>query len=156
MGDVLKEVKDLDITKVITFVVVPLLFLFGFFFIPIESHEIEFPTTVYVSSEQKFIDIKVDKVRDTLDFGGVSAGYKVDKYINLNIGENAPPADVSFKVQGDIKDFIVVHKDPFVIKEPTQIMVSAVIPREAEAKTYSGTLKVIYSKTLFRKLLNLF
>ena len=144
--------------KRIALVFIPLLMLMFFvFFISVENHEIEFPASIYVSDQPNFIDIKNEGgERDALDFGGISAGYAVEKFINLSIGKNAPPAKVSFKIEGNIKEFIEIPAGSFVIKEPTEVNIYARVPKGTDPGEYGGKVTVRYSLTLWRKFLNLF
>ena len=48
----------------------------------------------------------VENFSSQLNFGGISPGFRIEKYIDLNIKDN-PPAKVNFIVRGDIKKFIV-------------------------------------------------
>lgn len=164
MGDLLDNLKELDYKKIITYVIIPLLLLAGFFTVPLEKKVIEFPAELYVSEQAKFVDIRniEEKQKTTLNFGGVSAGYKVEKLINLQMSDGAPPSDVTFNVDGKIKDFVEIRLagsndmiTGFVIKSPTSVSVKVNVPVDAEPGDYYGTVQVVYSKTLFRKLLNL-
>ena len=161
MGSVLDNLKELDFVKIIVFLIIPILLLAGFFTIPLEKKEIEFPAELYISEDPSFVDIRniEGKKGNTLNFGGVSAGYKIEKFISLSLSEDAPPSDVDFKVTGKIKDMIKLRKDNklitgFVMYEPTRISVKAEVPKGTPAGEYYGNVKVTYSKTMYRKLLN--
>lgn len=164
MGEIFSEIKDIDFKKVILYVLLPTLLIAGFFTVPVESKEIEFPAELYVSNKTQFVDIRhIEEKKDTvLNFGGVSTGYKVHKSISLNMAQEAPPADVDFKIEGKIKDFIEIKKDGenvitgFVITEPSKVTVTANVPEGTIPDEYYGKVRVIYSKTLFRKLVNKF
>lgn len=148
--------EELDMKRMALVVGIVLAIAIFLFFIPVESHPIDFPAQIYVSDQQNFVDIK-NKENNTnaLDFGGVSPGYKVEKFIKLNIGADSPPAKVSFRSEGDIKKFLELPSS-FVIKEPKEVSVYANIPKGTAPGTYSGKVTVKYSLTVWRKFLNLF
>ncbi|MBD3354784.1 hypothetical protein GF361_02255 [Candidatus Woesearchaeota archaeon] len=150
------ELSDYDIKKVILFIGIFLVIIISVLIYPIEVHPIEFPAKVYVSDKPNFIDIKNEGERDALDFGGVSPGYKIEKFINLDIGSESPPAKVSFKVEGNIEQFIEIPSGSFVITEPVNVSVYANIPKRTKPGYYSGKVTVKYSLSLWRKFLNLF
>lgn len=156
--------EEYDIKKISITLGIIILILGIYFLYPIEKKTIAFPAEITISEQNRFIDIKnVEEKKSILNFGGVSAGYKVEKYINLQMNENAPPSDISFKTEGNIKNFILINQENsdknikhMVITSPERIKVSAIAPKGTEPGEYTGTLKITYYKTLFRKTINYF
>ena len=124
------------------------------FFVPIETHEIVLPAKIYVSPESNYVDIhNIKDYKEQLNFGGISRGYKVEKFLNLDTG-GKPPAVVDIGVSGSITGFVALGRNDFLITGPTEVKVTADVPNNAEPGTYTGEVRVKYKLTVMRKILN--
>ncbi len=122
-------------------------------FIPYKTiKSFEFPAKIEIKED--FMNVE-NKQTDILDFGIVSSGLRVKKFIELDIGK-AQPAIVYVGSSGEIKQFIDIEEDKFVITEPKKLEITAIIPKGIDEGVYTGVIKVEYKMTIARKLKNIF
>ena len=148
--------EETDWVKVGVFAAILLIVVGGgfVFFVPVESHEIKLPAKIYVSPEDNYVDIhNVENYQEQLNFGGISSGYKVEKFLKLDTN-GKPPAKVKLKTTGSITGFVVFDENDFLITGPIEVKVTADVPKDAEPGTYTGEVTVKYSLTTIRKILN--
>lgn len=114
--------------------------------IPASSFSETIPVMVNIS-DTDHIDVHVTKEPQKMfNFGTTFAGTKIEKTMNLTRGQE-PPAKVHISASGEIRDWIVINKNDFVLNEPTQIKVTIAIPDTAKKDTYNGNITIDYVNT---------
>lgn len=123
-------------------------------FIPYKTvSTMEFPAKIDIVNEENVAD--VNKPTDMLNFGRVSSGLRIKKYLAIDKGR-AQDAIVYITIDGDIKQFIEIEENKFLITGPKDIGVIAKIPKNTIEGIYTGVIKIEFKMTLARKLMNIF
>ena len=85
----------------------------------------------------------LNPTEESLDFGDLSRGMKVSRYITLkNDGGNKISIKVS--ISGEIADLIEVDKTDFILSpgDETKMNFDLTVPPSAEIKKYTGTVYI--------------
>ncbi len=128
--------------------------LIAMVFVPFKTmYTMEFPATIQVTGQTNYAD--VNRPTDILDFGVVSQGLRVKKYLELNNG-NAQDAIVYVKVKGEIAKFISLDSEKFIIDGPRQLGITAKMPDDITPGIYNGVVSVEYKLTFARRIINIF
>jgi hypothetical protein len=123
-------------------------------FVPLATTEQVLPVTLNVTtpSDRAISFALTYGDQNRLDFGTTFPGTTVIKTVNISRGSE-PPAFVSISWNGTIKPWLEVSDNNFLLTDSRQLNVSAVIPKNADAGSYSGQLVIAYKKTLFSTVL---
>ncbi len=91
------------------------------------------------------------KKSNILNFGGTFPGTTVIKTVNTPEEHN--PAYVTIVPEGDIANWLAISESAFLLIDPKQITVSLKVPADANEGSYSGHIRIRYSKTLFSSII---
>ncbi len=88
---------------------------------------------------------------NALKFGMIKPGTSSERYILINNNATYPLKVVIVK-SGYIADWVNVSENNFVLKEneSKQIIFEAIAPKDSNFGNYTGKVKIIFKKTLFR------